>query len=414
MSMETNLTTQIKTTFRALKYRNYRLFFLGQLISLVGTWIENIALSWLVYDLTGSPLMMGTIVFITSLPTLFTPFSGVIIDRYDKYKMLRTVQFCFMAQSATMSYLTLTGQIQIWHIVVLGLILNCIVAIDMPLRQSIVISLVDDHKDLSNAISLNSSCFNFARLLGPAIGGFLIASFGVGICFLINTLSFIPVIIAVILMEDKPETKKDKKEGIFLELRNGFSYIAHKKELYNLIILLAFVSLLGMSYPIMLPVLTKDIYHSDARLLGYFMSSAGMGALIVTLLLASKKTINRLPELLVSASFVLGLSYLAMGLAKIEILSAIFMLFLGGSVVGSLIITNTLIQYTTADEKRGRVMSLHALAFAGTMPFCNLFGGSLAQHIGIMNSFILYGVLICSFTLLFKKRILHAEYKEEC
>lgn len=299
---------KINSTFRALKHRNYRLFFVGQCLSLVGTWIQQIAMSWLIYSMTKSAMMMGIITFASCAPSLFlSPFAGVLIDRTNKYKLLIAVQSLFMVQAFVLAFLTMSGLIQIWHIILLGAIAGIIAAIDMPLRQSFVIRLVDNGEDLSNAISLNSSSFNLARLLGPAIAGVMIAAVGEGVCFLINAISYIAVIGALFAMRLKPEINIQKKAlNIFMELKEGFSYSAKSPPIRNIILYLATISFLGMSFQVLMPIFAKEILNGNAQTLGFLMSASGIGALIGALYLAGKKSVVGLERWICFASFIFG------------------------------------------------------------------------------------------------------------
>lgn len=405
--MNYKLKTKFSNIFRTLRNRNYRLFFIGQGISLIGSWIQTIALSWLVYSLTKSAFLMGTITFANALPSLLiTPLAGVIIDRVNKYKMLIWLQSFFLLLALSLAILTLFGMIQIWQIVVIGMLTNAIGAFDMPLRQSMVINLVDDPKDLSNAISLNSSNFNLARLLGPAIAGVLIAQFSEGICFLINALSYIAVIWALLLMNLKlPKTttkvSKDLKKGLV----EGFYYAAHIAPIKIVLIFLAFVSFIGISYPLLMPIFSHEILHGDAKTLGILMSSSGVGALVASLFLASRQDALGLQKLIYYGGIIFGLSFISLGFTHHLIGAAVVMFFLGLGMIMGLISCNTLLQHIVDNDKRGRVMSLYTLAFIGTAPFGNLFAGSMAQEFGVLHTFVGLGFLLLVATIMFWQRI---------
>lgn len=404
--MNQQIRARVKNTFRALRQRNYRLFFIGQGISLIGSWIQNIAMSWLVYSLTNSAMMMGTITFINALPTLFvSPVAGVVIDRVNKYKMLIWLQCFFLLQALTLAVLTLSGVIQVWHIVVIGILTNINAAFDMPLRQSLVINLVSDPKDLSNAISLNSSNFNLARLLGPAIAGVLIARFNEGICFLINAVSYIAVLWALLQMKlnlpaNNSHVAKDLKKG-FIE---GLSYARNMPPIKTILIFLAFVSFIGVSYPLLMPIFADRVLQGSAKTLGILMSSSGVGALIASLMLAARKDVRGLAGCIFLGAVIFGLSFIGLGLIH-NMFWAVLMLFtLGFGMVLGLISCNTLLQQMVDDDKRGRVMSLYTLAFIGTVPWGNLFAGTLAQKVGVSHAFLVLGLMLLAAAALYGKK----------
>jgi len=267
--------------FRAFKYRNYRLFFTGQGLSLIGTWMQRIALGWLVYKLTDSAFLLGVVSFSSQIPTfLFASLAGVISDKYNKHKIIVLTQIFAMVQAFVLALLTLTDNINIWYIIILSIMLGFINAFDMPTRQSFVVDLIEDKKDLSNAIALNSSIFNTARLIGPTIAGILISLFGEGICFLINAISYFAVITALLLMKIKPVSKKARKEKFLKGLKEGIKYAYNFIPIRTLLILLAVMSLVGMPYTVLMPVFARDILHGNANTLGFLLGGAGVGALI--------------------------------------------------------------------------------------------------------------------------------------
>lgn len=405
--MNQKIKTKITNTFRTLRHRNYRLFFIGQGISLIGSWIQNIAMSWLVYKLTQSALMMGTITFINNLPSIFvSPLAGVLIDRVNKYKMLICLQSFFLLQALILAILTLLGVIQVWQIVVIGVLTNITAAFDMPLRQALVINLVDDPKDLSNAISLNSSNFNLARLLGPAIAGVLIAQFSEGICFLINAISYIAVIWALLLMHlQLPETSKNAVKNIKQGFIEGVCYAWHCPPIKTVLLFLAFVSFIGISYPLLMPIFANEILHGGARMLGILMSSSGVGALIASLFLASRKDAKGLQNLIYYGGVIFAVSFVSLGFIHNQWGAIIAMFFLGLGMIMGLISSNTLLQQVVDNDKRGRIMSLYTIAFIGTVPWGNLFAGSVAQKIGVSNTFVLLGVLLFAAAILFRSKM---------
>ncbi|MCB0749663.1 MAG: MFS transporter, partial [Ignavibacteriae bacterium] len=329
--MNVNFQT-IKDILRALKSRNYRLFFSGQGISLIGTWMQQIALGWLVYRLTDSAFLLGLVSFASQIPTfLLASFAGVLADRYDKHKIIIITQTFAMIQAAILSILTLMGIVHIWHIISLSVLLGLINAFDMPTRQTFVIDLVEDKKDLPNAIALNSSMFNAARLIGPTIAGILISLYGEGICFLINAVSYIAVIIGLLLMRIEPKRREAKKEKVLRGLKEGIKYAYEFIPIRTLLILIAIISLSGMPYTVLMPIFAKDILHGNANTLGYLLGSVGIGAFTGAIYLASRKTVLGLGRLIAIAStiFAFGLLLFSFSTSLIFSLPLMFVAGLG-------------------------------------------------------------------------------------
>src|SRR5512136_2260572 len=280
----------INTIFRSLKYKNYRLFFGGQSISLIGTWMQRIALPWLVYHITGSAFLLGLVGFAGQIPTfLLSPLAGVVTDKFNRYRVLLITQVASLIQSSILAALALTGVIQIWHIVVLSIALGCINAFDVPSRHSFVIEMVEGKEDLGNAIALNSMMFNGARLIGPSVAGIMLATTGEGICFLINAISYIFVIISLLLMRNVKREVKRKSGNMLTEMKEGFNYTFGFAPIKYLLLLLALVSLFGSSYQVLMPVFAKDILKGGSDTFGYLMGAAGFGALVGALFLASRE-----------------------------------------------------------------------------------------------------------------------------
>jgi len=385
----------IKHILRALRYRNYKLFFGGQSISLIGTWMQQIALGWLVYRLTNSAFLLGVIGFASQIPTfLFASFAGVFADRYNKHKIIIITQTLAMLQAFILSVLTLTHIIQIWHIILLSFFSGLINAFDMPTRQTFVIDLIEDKNDLSNAIALNSSMFNAARLVGPTVAGFLIAALGEGLCFLVNAISYIVIIIALLLMKIKPNIKKVKKEKILEGLKEGIKYAYKFKPIRALLLLIGLVSLTGMPYTVLMPVFAKDILHGNANTLGFLLGAVGIGALTGALYLASRKSVLGLVRWVSKAAGIFATGLLLFSFSRNIILSFLLMVFIGFGMMMQMASTNTLLQTIVDDDKRGRIMSLYVIAFMGTAPFGSLIAGSLASTIGAPYT-VLTGGVIC-------------------
>lgn len=383
-----------KSIFSSLHSRNYRLFFVGQGVSLVGTWIQNIALSWLVYRLTGSVFLLGLVGFTNQIPTfVLSPFAGVLSDRYSRKKIMIIAQMLFLLQALIMALLVLYNQIEVWHIITLSLAFGVISAFDAPARQSLVIDLIDKQEDLGNAIALNSAIFNSARLIGPAIAGITIAAFGEGICFLLNSFSFIAVIAALILIKISVKPVSFAPSNFIKSFKEGLKYTFQSFPIRRLIILLAILSLAGYPFMILLPAYAKEILHGSSDTLGFLMSALGAGALTGALYMAARKSVIGLGKIISVNTFLFGVAIILVSFSEIMFLSLI-VLFLGGlSMILSLAAINTLIQTLTEEEKRGRVMSFYAMALMGTQPIGNLLAGTIASGIGIPHTFLIGGII---------------------
>jgi len=401
------INEKIYLTFRALCNRNYRLFFFGQCISLTGNWIQQVAMNWLVYSLTKSPLLMGIIMFSASIPSLFlSPFIGVFIDRIDKYRTSIILQILFLIETFIIAILTLMGIIKVWHIIILSILMGITNAFDMPLRQSFVVQLIDKDEDLGNAISLNSSSLNLALLIGPAIAGILIASVGEGICFLLNSFSYVAAIVALLAMNIHTVIIKNKLgANFFKEFQEGFKYIFDSIRMRNIIIYFATASLIGMSYIVLMPIFAKEILHGTAETLGFLMSSAGFGALFGALFLAGKKTFLGLENWIFIASLILGLGLVGLAFINKIWMSLAVLFFVGLGIVIIIASCNTLLQDIVDNDKRGRVMSLYTMAFMGTTSLGSLCGGAIADKIGVPNTFLLTGLTMLIAAFIFRTKL---------
>jgi len=385
----------MKLLFRALQYRNYRLFFSGQSISLIGTWMQRIALSWLVYRLTHSPILLGLTGFSSQFPTfIFAPFAGVFADQWNRHRILVITQILAMVQALILASLVLTNTITVPYIIVLSITLAVINGFDIPARQSFVIDMVENKNDLGNAIALNSAMFNSARLIGPSIAGILIAIVGEGICFLINGLSYIAVIIALLAMRLKSRQKAAMKKYVFHELKQGLSYAVKSEKIRSILLLLALVSLVGMPYAILMPIFARDVLQGGPSTLGFLVGAAGIGALIGAVLFASRKNAEGLEKAIPLATSTFGLGLIVFSCSRILWLSMIFMVITGFGMMVQMISSNTLLQTVVDDDKRGRVMSFYAMSFMGMAPIGSLMGGWAAKLIGAPKT-LLFGGIIC-------------------
>lgn len=397
----------IYLTFRALRNRNYRFFFLGQCVSVTGTWIQQVAINWLVYSLTKSALLMGLIMFAGSIPSLFlSPLAGVVIDRINKYNVLIILQTLFMVEAFILAILTLTGIVQVWHIALISILIGITNAFDMPLRQAFVVQLIDKSEDLGNAISLNTSSLNLALLVGPSIAGMLIAAFGEGICFLINSLSYIAVIAALLAMKIKiMPVKETSGTNVFQEFHEGLKYVSDSLPMRNIIIYLAISSLVGMSYIVLMPIFAKEILGGSAQTLGFLLSTAGIGALFGALYLAGKKTFLGLSKWICIASLILGFGLVGLAFVDKFLIALMLLFFIGFGMVVVIASCNTLVQEIADDDKRGRVMSLYTMAFMGTTPIGSLLGGVTAHKIGVPHTFLVAGLIMIIAAFVFSTKL---------
>ncbi|HOK56718.1 MAG TPA: MFS transporter [bacterium] len=397
---------KIKTIFRSLQYRNYRLFFIGQSISLIGTWVQRIALPWLVYHLTHSTVLLGITGFAEQIPTfLLATIGGVVVDRKDKYRILLTTQILATIQALILAILTLTGTIKVWEIIFLGIFLGCINAFDMPSRQAFVVDIIEKKEDLPNAIALNSSMVNSARVVGPSLAGIIIGMTNEGICFLINAISYIFVVISLLLINIPSRNLKTKETNIFQELKEGFLYVKNYSYLKYVILLLALVSLMGMPYTILMPVFVTKILKGTSKTFGFLMAAGGFGALIGAFYLAGRKNTEGLEKIIKISAIVFGSGLIMFSISRFFSLALIFMVITGFGMVLQIASSNTFLQSFVDDDKRGRVMSFYTLAFMGTAPFGSLLAGYLGKFLGVpLTLFIggfscIIGALIFSYFL---------------
>jgi len=367
--------------FRALRHRNFRLFWSGQLISLVGTWMQSATQWWLVHRLTHEPIWLGIVGTATFLPAFLLSFvAGVVADRVPKRSMIVATQVTAACLALSLSALTFTGAVRVGHIVAFAFLLGTVNAFDMPTRQAFVIEMVGG-EDLMNAIALNSSIFNAARVIGPALAGFLIASTGEAICFLLNGLSFLPVIAGLLLMRLPPVRKREARP-VWHELAEGFRFVGRSPRVRTVLEAVAISSIFGMSFTILLPVFADQILRTGPRGYGLLMGAVGVGAVTGALRLAGRTSTRGSGRLVALGMGLLGVSLLAFSLSRTFILSEILLLAVGGSMITQLATTNTLLQRTSPDEIRGRVLSMYTFVLVGLAPIGSLLLGALAQHLG--------------------------------
>lgn len=387
---------------RALHHPNYRLFFGGQSISLLGTWMQRIAMSWLVYRLTNSVFLLGVVGFMGQIPIfILTPFAGVLADRWNRHRIIVVTQTLSMLQALTLAFLILTGTIQVWHIISLGIFLGMIDSFDIPTRQSFIADMVENRDDLGNAIALNSSMVNVARLVGPSVAGVLIASVGEGVCFLLNGVSYVAVILSLLAMKIKPVKMRTIRTPIFRELGEGFSYAFRSTRIRSLLLLIALVSLTGMPYMVLMPVFAKDILQGNSHTLGFLMGASGFGALAGALFLAARVNVAGLEGWNAFAAAIFGIGLIAVSLSRSIVLSLFLMLMTGFGMIVQMASGNTVLQTLVDEDKRGRIMSLYAMAVKGIIPFGSLLAGSLASHIGAPRTLMMGGASCVLGSLLF-------------
>ena len=379
---------------RALAHKNYRLFFAGQSISLIGTWMTRIATAWLVYRLTGSALLLGVVGFAGQIPSfLLAPLAGVLVDRWNRQRLLVITQVLAMFQSLALALLTMTGLIKMWHVIVLSVLQGLINSFDMPARQAFVVEMVEKREDLANAIALNSSMVNAARLLGPSIGGVVIAAVGEGWCFMIDAVSYIAVIASLLAMTISARVIQPTKDAnVFQQLREGWSYAAHFAPIRNVLLLLALVSLVGMPYTVLMPVFANDVLHGGPNTLGLLMAASGVGALVGALFLAARKTVLGLGKFIPLMAGAFGAGLIAFSFTRVLWLSLALMVVTGLGFMVQMAVSNTVLQTIVDEDKRGRVMSFYTMAFMGTAPFGSLLAGSVADRIGTPHTLLCGGI----------------------
>ncbi len=387
--------TGLRSIGRALRHRNYRLFFSGQSLSLIGTWLTRIATSWLIYRLTGSALLLGILGFAGQVPTfLLAPLAGVLVDRWDRHRVLVITQVMAMIQSGVLAALALAGVINVWHVLVLSVVQGIINAFDMPARQALVVEMVEDRADLPNAIALNSSMVNAARLLGPSVAGVLIASVGEGYCFLVDAVSYLAVIASLLLMRLTPRARAPRTSRVLADFKEGWFYAVGFKPIRAVLLLLAVVSLMGTPYTVLLPVIAREVLGGGPSTLGILTAASGLGALGGAIYLASRRSVLGLGRVIVGSTAAFGIGLVAFSRASALWICLPLMFVTGAGMMLQMASSNTILQTIVEEDKRGRVMSLFAMAFFGTVPFGSLLAGVLATRLGAQNT-ILVGGAVC-------------------
>ena len=386
--------------YRALRHRNFRLFFAGQSVSLIGTWMTRLATAWLVYSLTKSAVLLGTVSFAGQIPTfILAPLAGVLVDRWDRRTVLVVTQVLSMVQSLALAALTLTHRITIAEIFALSAMQGCINAFDMPGRQSFMVQMVASREDLSNAIAINSSMVNLARLVGPSLAGMLIAVSSEGWCFLIDGVSYIAVIASLLMMrvparqsETALEAAEQAKPTLLTQLGEGWDFVRGFAPIRTILLLFALLSLMGMPFVVLMPIFAAQVLKGGAHTLGFLMGAMGVGSLVSALTLVLRKSVRGLLKMIPIAAASFGVGLILFGLSHSIWLSMILLLLVGFGMMQGLTASNTIIQTIVPEDKRGRVMSYYTVAFVGMAPFGSLMAGGLANAIGAPWTVIISGI----------------------
>jgi MFS family permease len=383
----------LSSPFRALRSRNYRLFFIGQGISLIGTWMTRLATAWLVYRVTDSAFLLGVVSFAGQIPSFFIPpLAGVWVDRWDRHKVLVATQVLAMLQSLAMAALTLSGHINISWVIGLTLFQGIVNAVEIPTRQSFVVLMIEDRADLSNAIALNSSNFNAARLVGPAIAGAVVAAVGEGYCFLIDGISYIAVIVGLLAMKLAKDERPRSDKHVWHEITEGWKYVTGSAPIRTILIFLAVIGIVGAPYTVLTPMIAGQILRGGAHTLGFLMAASGVGALVCAVGLVLRETVVGLARRMAIAVTMFGVGCVFLGISQLFWISMMLMAITGYGLMNQIVASNTIVQTVVEDDKRGRVMSFYTIALLGSAPIGSLLSGSLAARIGVPATFVASGI----------------------
>lgn len=378
--------------FRAFRHRNYRLFFSGQAVSLIGTWIQTTAMSWLVYRMTNSTALLGLVAVVGQLPAfIVSPLAGVKLDQWDRRKLLLGTQALFLMEASILAALVYFNVVQVWHILVLSGVMGVVSAFDVPGRQAFLVEIVPEREDLGNAIALNSSQFNLARLIGPPVAGYLLSALGEATCFILNAMSFLAVLAALIAMK-VAHRDPVPTPSVFQNLREGFQYAFRFPPIRSLLWLLAGVSFTAGFYSVLMPAFAAQTFHGNERTLGNLLGAVGVGALISAITLAARGSVKGLATLIVFATSVYGVGLMWFSLTSNFYIALIALVVMGYGVMTNMSATNTLLQAMVEDNMRGRVMAFYSMAFMGAMPIGSFIGGYLAGAIGPQHTTLIGGI----------------------
>jgi MFS family permease len=392
--------------WRALRHRNFRLFFAGQSISLIGTWMTRVATSWLIYRLTGSALLLGLVSFAGQIPTfLLAPFAGVLVDRLNRRNMLVWTQTLAAVQSLALAGLTLGKIINVHEVLWLSVLQGLINAFDMPGRQAFLVQMVADKQDLGNAIALNSSMVNIARLIGPALAGIVIGSVGEGYCFLIDGISYLAVIASLLMMRVKVAAAKPFRAPMLEQLKDGWTYVIGFPPIRTILSLFALISLMGMPFMVLMPIFAAQVLHGGPHTLGFLLGASGVGALVSAVSLALRKTVRGLTTMIQISAALFGVGLICFGLSRVLPLSLFLMLIVGFGMMQGLAASNTVIQTLVPEDMRGRVMSYYTMAFVGMAPFGSLLAGMLAHRFGAPHAVMVTGAFCVTGSIWFTTQL---------
>lgn len=394
------------SVIRSLRHRNYRLYFFGQLISLPGNWIQNIALGWLVYRLTDSALLLGVVGFAGQIPSLLlTPLAGVYADRIDRRKVLIVTQTISMLIALTVATLIFSGRIQVWHIIVSAALNGISIAFDTPFRHAFLVNMVTDRTDLQNAIALNSTLFNTARFAGPPLGGLLIALSGEGVCFMINGLSYLAVIASLLAMRIDSRIEPVKHASVFSDLMSGLRYAYKVLPIRFLLIMVITTSLFGLPFQVFMPVFAREVLHGDSQTLGYLIGAIGAGALIGAVYLATRKSLNGIPMIIFISATMFSIGLMTFSVSTGLLISIALLIITGFGMVVEFASSNTLLQTMVDDQMRGRIVALYSMSFMGFTPLGSLLMGSLAEVAGVQVTVFAAGACCLLAAILFYKKL---------
>ncbi|MCB5250725.1 MAG: MFS transporter [Candidatus Cloacimonadales bacterium] len=397
---------RLLNVFNSFKIKNYSIYFLGQGTSLIGTWIQRTALSWLIYRVTDSVLWLGLIGFVGKIPSLFiTPFAGVIADKFHRHKILKISQICMLIQAFALFIIVLLNDVKIWQIVLLSLILGTIETFETPVRHAFIFDIIKDREKMANAIGLNSAMFNIARLVGPGIAGYLVAHIGEAYCFLINSISFLAMLLALFNMKIDSVKKNIIKSPFFSNLKEGFSYVIEFEPIRYLLFNVSMFTLLGQSYTVILPYFAKEVFGGDSRILGLIMSAVGGGAFSGAIYLASRKTTKGLTTIISNLGFFATVCLMVVAYSKIYYLSLVLIFLTSLGMMMQMAGSNTIIQSIVDEDKRGRVMSIYSMSFLIFLPLGSLLIGTASKYLGVENSVFLSALLCCIASFVFRLKV---------
>ncbi|HUX10934.1 MAG TPA: MFS transporter [Terriglobia bacterium] len=391
---------------RALQHRNFRLFFGGQGISLIGTWMTSVATSWLVYRLTKSAMLLGVVGFAGQIPVfLFGSFAGVWVDRWNRRRLLVVTQALSMLQSLALAVLALTGVIKFWEIFALSLFQGAVNTFDIPGRQTFMVEMVESRADLSNAIALNSSMFNGARLIGPTLAGIVIAASSEGYCFLIDGISYIAVIVSLLMMNVSPSPRRSESGHVLTELKEGWSYVSGLVPIRSILVLLTLVSLVGIPYNVLMPIFAGSILHGGAHTFGFLMAATGTGALAGALVLARRESVLGLGRIIAISAGLFGAALVCFSLSRWLWLSLPLMVVAGFGLMQQMAGSNTILQTIVKEDMRGRAMSFYSMSVVGVTPFGSLIAGAMASRFGAPRTLMAGGALCVLGALWFARQL---------